>query len=440
MYKTKSKKGITLVALVITIIVLMILAGVAISLATGQNSIFSKANNAATKWNTAVGKESNTIKNILAIADQVTGGGDDDDEVNPPTPAGYEVSEISSEDSVSEGLVIYEIPEGATVNWKEDEADGTNESTITKGGNTTNLQETVNQYVWIPVEEINDMVMCESNNKLPEGEGNKICNIKLVKEEGSEEEILKCTNPDHSTTATNLVGRLYTSTRTSTTDGDNTIYSYTIDFKKRDQTYDESGYHEPNTVSSDSSNKITIDQLKSDFTAMATSVERYGGFYISRYEIGAEGSSKKGQPVLTAATTGGGSGATEYLGANKWYGLYNTIKNSGANKQMIWGCQYDQVIKFLKENEQYPEIGHTYIAISRTLSGKNEQDCMNNIYDLEGNHNEWTAEAYSTVGRAARGSYYSYANSGGFYPASYRNISSPTGSLPNYSSRTTLYL
>ena len=174
---------------------------------------------------------------------------------------------------------------------------------------------------------------------------------------------------------------------------------------------------------------------------MATSVERYGGFYISRYEIGAGGSSKKGQPVLTAATTGGVSGATEYLGANTWYGLYDTIKNSGANKQMIWGCQYDQVIKFLKENEQYPEIGHTYIAISRTLSGKNEQDCMNNIYDLEGNHNEWTAEARSTDLRAYRGSDFNYASLGLFFPASNRGNNNPTFSgNVYYSSRTTLYL
>ena len=434
----KGKKGITLVSLVITIIVLMILAGVAISLATGEDSIFSKANEAASKWNTAVGEESNTIKNILAIADQVTGGGDDDDEANPPTPAGYEVSEISSEDSVSEGLVIYEIPEGATVNWKEDEADGTNESTITIGGNTTNLQETVNQYVWIPVEDINDMVMCESNS------GESVCNLDLVNEEGTE--VLKCTNPDHSTTATNLVGRLYIGSDTNTTDSEgNIIYSYEMEFTNedgspvRDQTYDENGYHEPNTVSSDSSKSITIDQLKSDFTAMATSVARYGGFYISRYEIGAGGSSKKGQPVLTAATTGGGSGATEYLGANTWYGLYNTIKNSGANKQMIWGCQYDQVIKFLKENGVDPEIGHTYIETTTALSGQNEQDCMRNIYDLEGNHYEWTAEARDST-RVVRGNF-SNISIRAFHPASFRlyMVYGPNSNIQINSSRSTLH-
>ena len=47
-----------------------------------------------------------------------------------------------------------------------------------------------------------------------------------------------------------------------------------------------SGHHEPNTVSYDADNSLTIEQLKSDFTAMAKSVAKNGGFYTSRYEIG----------------------------------------------------------------------------------------------------------------------------------------------------------
>ena len=45
----KNQKGITLVALVITIIVLLILAGVSISLVVGQNGVLSKATNAVEK-------------------------------------------------------------------------------------------------------------------------------------------------------------------------------------------------------------------------------------------------------------------------------------------------------------------------------------------------------------------------------------------------------
>ena len=41
--KYKSTKGITLIALVITIIVLLILAGVSIAMLTGDNGILSQA-------------------------------------------------------------------------------------------------------------------------------------------------------------------------------------------------------------------------------------------------------------------------------------------------------------------------------------------------------------------------------------------------------------
>ncbi len=45
----KNQKGITLIALVITIIVLLILAGVSIAMLTGQNGVLSQASNAQTK-------------------------------------------------------------------------------------------------------------------------------------------------------------------------------------------------------------------------------------------------------------------------------------------------------------------------------------------------------------------------------------------------------
>ena len=46
----KKKKGITLVALVITIIVLLILAGISISLALGNNGIITNAQKASVAW------------------------------------------------------------------------------------------------------------------------------------------------------------------------------------------------------------------------------------------------------------------------------------------------------------------------------------------------------------------------------------------------------
>ena len=53
----RNQKGITLVALVITIIVLLILAGVSISLVVGQNGVLTRATNAVTAQKAAEVKE-----------------------------------------------------------------------------------------------------------------------------------------------------------------------------------------------------------------------------------------------------------------------------------------------------------------------------------------------------------------------------------------------
>lgn len=56
----KERKGITLIALVITIIVLLILAGVSIITLTGNNGILTKAENA--KEQTIIGEEKEQVK------------------------------------------------------------------------------------------------------------------------------------------------------------------------------------------------------------------------------------------------------------------------------------------------------------------------------------------------------------------------------------------
>lgn len=60
----KEQKGITLVALVITIIVLLILAGVALATLTGNSSIINNANNAVTQYKETSGDDQNTLNKI----------------------------------------------------------------------------------------------------------------------------------------------------------------------------------------------------------------------------------------------------------------------------------------------------------------------------------------------------------------------------------------
>ena len=79
-------------------------------------------------------------------------------------------------------------------------------------------------------------------------------------------------------------------------------------------------------------------QLNEDYIEMAKSVAKYGGFYIARYEAGANGASKKNQDVLTGATSSG----TNYLAGNRWYGLYNILRNETevntnvVKSHMVW--------------------------------------------------------------------------------------------------------
>ncbi|MBR6034234.1 MAG: hypothetical protein IKP28_05850 [Clostridia bacterium] len=61
----KSKSGITLVALVITVIVLLILAGTAIAMGLNQGELFSKTNDSVEKWNEGAKKEQQTVQETI---------------------------------------------------------------------------------------------------------------------------------------------------------------------------------------------------------------------------------------------------------------------------------------------------------------------------------------------------------------------------------------
>ena len=72
MRKTKENKGITLIALVITIIVLLILAGVSIATLTGNNGILTQTQKAKEEYNQATIKEK-IQSEALGSIDQETG-------------------------------------------------------------------------------------------------------------------------------------------------------------------------------------------------------------------------------------------------------------------------------------------------------------------------------------------------------------------------------
>ena len=66
--KNKQEKGITLIALVVTIVVLLILAGVSISLVINNNGVISKAKEARDKYAEA---QTNDEKQLNEVTDWI---------------------------------------------------------------------------------------------------------------------------------------------------------------------------------------------------------------------------------------------------------------------------------------------------------------------------------------------------------------------------------
>ena len=240
-------------------------------------------------------------------------------------PAGFHVSETLGMNTIKEGLVI------------QDEEE--------------------NQFVWIPVDDINDIAKETSNEN-----GN-----------------------------TNYEGKLYDFTSTSA---------------KEKETYGvgTESNREPDIISDDNNgdNLYLINNLlkttytdsselgktlQEDYNTIINSISTYHGFYVSRYEISkSSNNTAQSKPDNTVLTTETGS-------ANKWYGLYaygKTYNTSSVGSSMIWGSQYDAIMRWMqKERIDVTDIGTS----NQTLK---------NIYDLCDGYYELTLEA-SGENRVARG-------------------------------------
>ena len=132
--KQKQQKGITLIALVITIIVLLILAGISISMLMGQNGILNRAQEAKEKTEKAGEDELRRLTQMQAAmnlentthTDNSTGV-----EKTVTIPAQCAVSQVEGENTLEDGLVIIdvngnewvwiEVPENVTQNATTDD-------------------------------------------------------------------------------------------------------------------------------------------------------------------------------------------------------------------------------------------------------------------------------------------------------------------------------
>ena len=102
----QNTRGITLIALVITIIVLLILAGVSISMLTGSNGILTQASNAKHATEESTEKEKRQLSQIEASTHLENYDYTDVEGNTAKIPAGFAVSNVEGENLVSKGLVI----------------------------------------------------------------------------------------------------------------------------------------------------------------------------------------------------------------------------------------------------------------------------------------------------------------------------------------------
>ena len=112
----KKTKGITLVALVLTIIVLLILAGVAISFTIGEEGIFRKAQDASKLYENAQENEMISLEEISNYIDDVNKGninsGDNEEEINknvankPRLKQGMTAIKFNEPTETSKGTVV----------------------------------------------------------------------------------------------------------------------------------------------------------------------------------------------------------------------------------------------------------------------------------------------------------------------------------------------
>ena len=100
------EKGITLIALVITIIVLLILAGVSIAMLTGQNGILTQAQNSKRAAEESAENEKKQLSQAEANTHLEAYNYTDAEGNIAKIPAGYAVSNVEGENLVSKGLVI----------------------------------------------------------------------------------------------------------------------------------------------------------------------------------------------------------------------------------------------------------------------------------------------------------------------------------------------
>ena len=440
--RLKTHKGITLIALVITIIVLLILAGVAIATLTGDNGIIAKAQQAKMQNDKANEKEQ---IDLAVLASKINNDASIDKKTLRKELDGISnliESGIPTSDEYSFPLILvgktgteYEIDEDANVSEKIDYSEVV-VPTITATGNLANKPN---------IKEVR-----EGNIPIPEGynyiKGDKIGGAVITDAASGEEKVGNefvwvpvDTLSDMAVPTTGKDANNFLNYR-------GVLYNWEKDNTGKTQydwSADSTSFREPANLDSkyDSTNMMqnwNSTLYQEEYNKMVRSVSNYGGFYVGRYEMSINDTSKNAQSKY-----GETSATAEKTSANQWYGLYNKAKtyapenaDSKVVSSMIWGSQWDAMLRWMKNND-IDVTGLIPKDYNQTrITGGANKDKLNNVYDLLGNSSEFTQEAYTTTYRTLRGGHYLFNS----VPSYRSNNCFPTDTFFVIGSRLTLYV
>ena len=188
------------------------------------------------------------------------------------------------------------------------------------------------------------------------------------------------------------------------------------------------------------------EELTEELALQIESVKKYGGFYISRYNIS---KSSEGKPQSV-------KGVKPWVNINfddaKKMAATIVKDNEVVKSHLTFGAEYDSVLEwFIESNARTrSEIAEDSTAWGNhwntensprkvVETGSREEWCSNNIYDFAGNVDEWTQEQKGYSGRhVIRGGF--FGNCGCNYSVAYRHFYYPFNFYCSTGFRATLYI
>ena len=189
---------------------------------------------------------------------------------------------------------------------------------------------------------------------------------------------------------------------------------------------------------------------------MKNSVEKYGGFYIGRYETSR--SRVSSIPVVKRITTQDRGRIWTFISPQN---IQIACRNMYADNETVmgflpYGINFDTVLQWLMDTCCKTEYdirvdstswgnysNNTFTGnVTSGTTGMFEEAKANNIYDLAGNYWEWTAErlGYNYVMRCGGYNIMGGACTGSAFPVANRDPLPGSNHHPNVSFRVCLYL